>query len=106
MVALHFTTMSGDDGRHNDASQPILDITTRTRFRRCTLRAIYTFGRLTRRRPRRENSRMSQPNQVSAHRPRRRWYQYSLRTLLGLVTLAVAAVMVWRIYHPEPRRNE
>src|SRR5437899_13079434 len=48
---------------------------------------------------------MSQPNETSAKRPRRRWYQYSLRTLLGLVTLAVGLVMAWRVC-VEPYRQQ
>ena len=53
----------------------------------------------------RDNSAMSRPGETNAKRPRRRWYQYSLRTLLGLMTLAVGLVMAWRVYHPAPRGN-
>jgi len=50
---------------------------------------------------------MSQASSTSQKRPRRRWYQYSLRTLLGLVTLAVAALVAWRFYYPlGPRKKE
>lgn len=41
---------------------------------------------------------MSQPKQPSGKRPRRLWCQYSLRTLLGLVTLAVGLLVAWRAY--------
>jgi hypothetical protein len=41
---------------------------------------------------------MSQPNALSPKRSRGRWHQYSLRTLLGLVTLAVGMLVAWRAY--------
>src|SRR5262245_5692528 len=49
--------------------------------------------------------RLSETSQDLAKRPRRRWYQYSLRTLLGFVTLAVALAMAWRVY-VEPYRQQ
>src|SRR5262245_55767647 len=41
---------------------------------------------------------MSQPGEPRPKRPARRWFQYSLRTLLGVVTLAVGLTMGWRSY--------
>jgi hypothetical protein len=49
---------------------------------------------------------MSQSSETG-RRPRRRWYQYSLRMLLGLMTLAVGVLVGWRAYvEPYARQRQ
>ena len=38
-------------------------------------------------------------------KPKRRWFQFSLRTLLSLVTLAAGLLVAWRVY-VEPYRQQ
>ena len=38
-------------------------------------------------------------------KPRRRWFQFSLRTLLIVVTLVAGLLVAWRVY-VEPYRRE
>lgn len=38
-------------------------------------------------------------------KPKRRWFQYSLRTLLIVVTLAAGLLVAWQVY-VEPYRRQ
>ena len=39
-------------------------------------------------------------------KPRRRWFQFSLRTLLIVVTLVAGLLVAWRVYVVEPYRRQ
>jgi Leucine-rich repeat (LRR) protein len=62
-----------------------------------------TCARLTSPPRRGHNAVMSQPSKKP--KPRRRWFQFSLRTLLAVMTLAAGLAVAWRIY-VEPYRQQ